>query len=285
MGQVGSEFIVTSPDGRFVYVASSWSIAAFGRDRVTGALRLLRGAQCARGRVGGGGKRCARIKSIGRINAMVMSPDGRSIIIADDLPSDPWRLVVVRRDTATGRLSPGQCFAAKRSSKCVQAQGLLGVREIAVSPNGRNVYAAGTLDSEDGLRSVAIAVFARNPASGRLRQLTGKAGCVMQAGELRAGCSVPPPWVRRLYLHGPMTVSASGRDLFLADAKVVVSLRRDLVSGALSAPRPQSCLGSVRIRGCRRGLRVQHLDALQLAPSGRHLYVNGLYGLEALRTD
>ena len=47
----------------------------------------------------------------------------------------------------------------------------MGSRAIAISPDGRDVYVASG-------GSDAIAVFARNPATGALTQLSGKRGCV-----------------------------------------------------------------------------------------------------------
>ena len=52
----------------------------------------------------------------------------------------------------------------------------------AVTPDGRNVYVAATA-------SDAIAIFSRNRASGRLRQLGGTAGCISDSGT-RGACRV-----------------------------------------------------------------------------------------------
>jgi 6-phosphogluconolactonase (cycloisomerase 2 family) len=135
--------VVVSPDGRHVYVGSNegddGAIAAFARDRKTGALRQLPGdAACI-----GGRSSCRLVPAIKGANALTMTPSGRYLYVAAYFGHT---IAGFKRDPATGRLEPlsgnGRCVKNVGSSEpcSLSARGLLGPRQIAFSPNGKSAY-------------------------------------------------------------------------------------------------------------------------------------------------
>jgi DNA-binding beta-propeller fold protein YncE len=83
---------------------------------------------------------------------------------------------------------------------------------VTVSPDGRRVYAA-------AFDSGAVAVFARNRATGALRQLPGAEGCLGPAAE---GCTP----ARGLRDTVDVTVSRDGRHLYVASEAAGVAVFR-----------------------------------------------------------
>ena len=85
------------------------------------------------------------------------------------------------------------CIADRQSPLpgCSAAAGLAGVSEAVVSPNGRNLYAAGigTAPSLPGFGQGSLAAFVRDRTAGTLRQLPGTTGCL----ESPAPASRPVP--------------------------------------------------------------------------------------------
>lgn len=135
-----------SPDGEFVYVAAaaSDSVAIFRRDKLTGELDFV-------GKVvdGVGGA-----EGLDAAFPVAMSPDGEHLYtggIVDDAVG------VYRRDRETGLLTLQQLVVDGIGG----VEGLDGPRDVQVSPDGQNVYVASLVDD-------AVAVFARDPATGEL---------------------------------------------------------------------------------------------------------------------
>ena len=132
-----------SPDGRHVYVAASGSgaIAAFARNRRSGALRQLRGT---RGCVALGGR--------GRLRARAGAggADG-----GHGQPGRPPRLRRGLRQRGRGGRSPataeaGRCDSCRgargclgpAAEGCTPARGLRETVDVTVSPDGRHLYVA-----------------------------------------------------------------------------------------------------------------------------------------------
>src|SRR5581483_4186400 len=87
--------------------------------------------------------------------SLALSPDESQLYVAS---SGDSAVAVFRRDGGTGRLS----FVENEQQGVAGVQGLGGAGAVVVSPDGANVYAAGTLDN-------AIVIFARDAATGGLR--------------------------------------------------------------------------------------------------------------------
>ena len=74
---------------------------------------------------------------------------------------------MLRRNAATGKLTQGSgaagCIAARAANGCARGFGLLVPNSVAVSADGRSVYAT-------SVASNAIAIFRRNQSTGALTQ-------------------------------------------------------------------------------------------------------------------
>ena len=103
------------------------------------------------------------VEGLGGPVAMVLSPDGAHAYVASGPDS---AVVVLRRDRKTGTLS----FVQEQVNGVGGVTGLgapAGPRAVDVSPDGRHVYVAAAGDG-------AVAVFARDPATGALAFVQAK---------------------------------------------------------------------------------------------------------------
>jgi DNA-binding beta-propeller fold protein YncE len=150
--------LAISPDGRYVYTASSVAdgIAVLRRDRGTGALTQPSGRAGCLSQKGGGG-RCHVGRALDEVWSVAVSPDGRNIY---NVSSKVNMLGAIARERATGSLAqlPGRygCFIRAGFGGCPDGRGLTVAVAVAVSPDGRNVYVA----SEDVYLG-AVAIFRR----------------------------------------------------------------------------------------------------------------------------
>ncbi len=164
-----------------------------------------------------------------------------------------------------GRAAKAGCTPARALAG---AGPFMGSRAIAVSPDGRNVYAASS-------KSDAIAIFSRDRRSGVLTQPAGKGGCVAAKGA--EGCA------RAVGLDGPNSVALSpnGRFLYATSraANSVTAFRRNRGTGALTQLPPGSgCVSGLPIPGCAAGRALVGPDVVVVSPDGENLYVGSFFG-------
>ena len=133
--------LAASPDGAHVYGELDGGVAVFARDPQTGRLTLVEVMEGASGR-------------------LAASPDGAHLYAATFSRST---LTVYERDAQTGRLS----LVEVHREGVGGVDGLEGAASVAVSPDGTYVYIASTFDD-------ALAVFRRNPSTGRLTFVEAK---------------------------------------------------------------------------------------------------------------
>jgi DNA-binding beta-propeller fold protein YncE len=150
------------------------------------------------------GEGCARGRGLGAANAVTVSPDGKNVYVAG---SGTDSVAILRRDPDTGGLTqaPGRsaCISQAGGAGCTIGEALDDPEDLAVSPDGRNVYVvSGTIH--------ALAVLARNPRTGTLSQLPGRWGCLIRGGV--AGCQR----ARGLTVAVGVTVSRDGRNVYTA---------------------------------------------------------------------
>ena len=194
--------LVASADGTSVYTASAAddAVAHFERDPDTGVLtyrECLTGA-AESGPSGSGA--CEEVPTASQfgensgldvLQGLAMSPDGRSLYAAavqDDaiarFSRDPETGVIAFSDCITGKTMGAEpaCTEIDAASANGTDSGLDGVRAVAVSPDGKSLYAVAPEDD-------AVAVFDRDPATGILTYqgcLTGET----QSGD--AACTAIP---------------------------------------------------------------------------------------------
>ncbi len=255
---LGSRGIAISPDGRNAYVASSGSdaIAIFARDKRTGVLTQPAGESgCVSGDAALG---CAPAVGLDGPASVAVSADG-STVYAASVDSDS--VTAFARDGGTGalaQLAAGGCVSEQAISGCAPGRGLDGADTVAVSPDGKSVYAG-------AFRGNAIAAFERD-GSGALTQPADESGCVAAIAAPGCGLAVGVSAVESL------TVAPDGSRVFAAGAasSAVTSFER-APSGALA----QSATGCISIpapTGCSLGRAVLGVNAIDTSPDGRDLY-------------
>lgn len=202
-------------------------------------------------------------------NAVAISPDGRNVYVAS---SNSDAIAVFRRNARTGRLTqrPGAagCVAAKGASGCGTARALNGPNSVAVSADGKNVYATAVV-------SDTVAIFRRNRSTGALTQARGASGCV--ANRAIPGCTAGRA------LDGPdvVTVSPDGDNVYVGAffGNAVAVFSRAASTGALTQPSDTTgCIVNAPTDGCATGLALAAPEGMAISGDGNNVYVAAAVG-------
>jgi DNA-binding beta-propeller fold protein YncE len=206
--------------------------------------------------------------------AIAISPDGRNVYVA---ASGANAIAVFDRSRSTGALSQPKgkagCVAsvlghAKGARGCGLAIGLDAPNSVAVSPDGKNVYAT----SRDG---ASIVTFHRNRLTGRLRQLPPSvSGCV--SGLPIPGCTAG----RALKWPDVVVVSPDGQNVYVGDfaGSGVISFSRAGKAGALTQlSGTAGCITEAGAEGCAKGTQMNHVEGMAIDPSGSAVYTAGAF--------
>jgi DNA-binding beta-propeller fold protein YncE len=197
-------------------------------------------------------------------HALAISPDGRNVYAA---ASKSHAIAIFSRDARTGALSQRSgkagCIATGHGGGCASAVGLLVPNSVAVSPDGRNVYAT-------SVASNAVLSFHRNRSTGALKQLGGGAGCITNA--TAPGCVVGRA------LDGPdsITVSPDGKNVYVVafTGSSVAVFTRNPSTGALTQPSDSTgCLVETATAGCTTGLALSNPEGVAVSPDDANVYV------------
>ena len=192
------------------------------------------------------------------------TPKGRNVYVAS---SQSNAIAVFRRDGRTGRLTQasgtGGCIAAGGAGGCARARGLVGPNSVAVSADGRNVYAT-------SLQSDAVAVLARKATTGALTQTRDGRGC--RSRTATSGCATGRA------LDGPdvVTVSPDGRNVYVGAfaANAIAVFARNASTGALTqAAGAGGCIGGAPADACAPGLALSAPEGLAISQDGDTVYV------------
>jgi 6-phosphogluconolactonase (cycloisomerase 2 family) len=174
---------------------------------------------------------------------------------------------------ALGQL-PGAagCLNRSGSSSCAAARAVANPLAVAASRDGKSLYATG------GIGSLGrVGVFARDPATGKLRQLAGRAGCLSRVPSraCRTGRGLETP--------AAVAVSPDGRRVAIAGRNGrSIGLYRRNASGALTAT---GCFQTQATPGCRETAGLQHVSALAFSPNGEVLGAGSRAGLVSFTYD
>ncbi len=196
--------------------------------------------------------------------AVAIDPKGKHVYVAS---SHSNAIAIFQRDARTGELTQpsgtGGCIAARAAGGCARGLGLVGPNSVAVSADGRNVYAT-------SLKSNAVAVFTRNRTTGALAQPRGGHGCLSSAPT--SGCAIGRA------LDGPdvVVVSADGRNVYVGSfvGNAIAVLARSTSTGALTQPAGVGgCIGGAPADGCAPGLALSAPEGLAISHDGSTVYV------------
>jgi len=154
----GATEVVLSADGKSVYSPSlnSDAVVVFDRNPATGALTQKAGTAGCISETGTGGA-CADGRALDAARSIVVSADGESAYAASQNSN---AVVVFDRTAATGALTQkagaaGCISETGTAGACGDGRALIGARGVAISPEGKSVYAASQT-------SDAVAVFDRD---------------------------------------------------------------------------------------------------------------------------
>lgn len=276
--------IAISPNDRFVYVSLEFGIAAFQRDRASGALSF-EGCLMA---LDSSSPPCARMRKnvVNEPRSPTIAPDGRSLYLANQEGVDVAVFSLDRTDgsvtfrncvTESLRLEPS-CALARTASRH-SFGGLDAPTGLGLSPDGRSLYVTSMFGS--------LEVFRRNRRSGDLTAVAcvtavrGSPGCAVIPAANRLGGDSGLDGARGV------VVSRNGRRLYVAasaDSSLAV-FKRNPASGKLSyrgcmtadaklGPQGNGACAKVLKTGSRRGYGsgLYKVSQLLLSPDGRWLY-------------
>ncbi len=281
-GLAGAQAVAVSGDGANVYVAAESAVVALARDPSSGALRPALWPS-ARACVASVSRSCAtEDAAVNGADALAISRDGRYVYVGASNTASVsafararhGELVPLREDLGGyfGCVS-GEPLAGIRQARCGgRATALAGVAALAISPDGRNLYAVsyGLAPGQD-----SIVTLERNPSDGGLRPLAGTHGCLQ---------SLPGRGCRALAgLEGAsaITISANGRFVYVASqvSGAVRGFLRDRATGALTALYGRGgCVSSGEHAAgdvpCAASVpQLAGARSIALSPDGRELYV------------
>ena len=257
-----------SKDGKHVYVASfgSAAVAVFARDKTTGALTQLTGTAGCVSETGTGGE-CADGTALGQANVSAVSPDGKHVYVASFSGN---AVAVFARDKTTGALtqltSTAGCVSETGSAgECTDGNALSGVNSVAVSSDGKYVYATAFFSN-------AVAAFARDKTTGALTQLDGTAGCVSDTGT-GGTCAVGTA----LANPNPLAVSKDGKSVYVPSetSDAVAVFARDKTTGALTQlAGTAGCVSETGTGGsCADGTALDGGSGVAVTSDGKSVYV------------
>ena len=195
--------------------------------------------------------------------AIALSPNGSSVYVAS---SGSDAIAIFRRDSRTGALTQPRgaagCIAVKGAGGCATAVGLDGPNSVAVSADGRNVYATSRASN-------SVSVFRRNRQTGALTQLAAAAGCI-------SGLPIPICAAGR-GLVGPdvVVVSPDGRNVYVGSffGNAVAVFDRDLSGGALTQPGDSTGCIAEATSGCAAGVALGAPEGMAISGDGTSVYV------------
>jgi 6-phosphogluconolactonase (cycloisomerase 2 family) len=205
--------VAVAPNGTDVYVTdtSTYSVSLYRLDPATGELTYVESEIDGVNDPGDSG---GIVDGLYEPWDVVVSPDGRSVYAPG---SNEDKVAAFERDPGTGELN----FVEVEVEGVGEVDGLAGVMGLAISPDGKSLYAAGRSSEE-------AAVFARDPNTGALTFLEQEEQGVDDLGD--------PGGAVDGFDGGPeeTIVSPDGRQVYFVSSNAVTRFDRDPATGLIS---------------------------------------------------
>jgi len=192
-----------------------------------------------------------------------VSPDGRNVYVASSTSN---AIAAFRRNPISGRLAqapgPAGCISAGGADGCASGLGLDGPNSVAVSADGKNVYAT-------SFGSSSLAIFTRDPSTGALTQATDGTGC-LAAGSI-PGCTS----ARGLEGADVVAVSDDGRNVYTGSFRgSTVAVFARYYGGALTQLfGTGGCISEGGSDGCATAVAMSSIEGLAVSSDGANVYV------------
>lgn len=269
----GPQDVAISPDGRSVYVTTTFSGAVAVLDRAADGTLTQKSAAAGCVSEAGVGP-CNSGHDLANPGEVVVSPDGATVYVA----SVNGKLLVFDRapdGALTQRPGVAGCVADVPSATCADGRALAVATGVAMSSDGHSLYVSGR-DSN------AIAVFDR-AVDGTLAQKAGAAGCI-SADTSGGMCGLGKA------LRGPTSValSADDADVYVtAGGSAAVSAFGRATDGTLTQkPGIAGCVSSMESGGaCANAIFLTAPMSIAVSPDGANAYVTTRPALNFLVPD
>ena len=258
----GAYSVAVSPGGKSVYVASGFSdaVAILNRDTTTGAISQPAGTAGCVSETGAGP--CDDGRALDAPGSVAVSSDGKSVYVAS-LNNGVARF---NRDTTTGALSQpagtAGCINENGSGSCADGHGLQNPRSVAVTSDGKSVYAVSSFN-------YGVVRLNRDTTTGAISQPAGTAGCISENGS--------GPCVNGHGLANPLSVAVSrdGKSVYVASIgnHAVAILNRNTTTGAITqSAGTTGCISENGAGGCANGHALLVPIEVAVAPGGKSVY-------------
>lgn len=257
----GPDVVIASNDGRNVYVGSFFgnSVAAFSRDASSGALTQLAGtAGCIASDTAG----CTAGLGLNAVEGLAISGGGATVYTGSAVSN---AIAVLNRSQVDGSLSQANdgsgCLTTVPVAGCTTGRQLAGANAIAMSPDGKNVYAT-------SLFSNSITSFGRS-AAGTLGQKSGINACTVNQGAQNCRFG------RRMSQPEGLVVSPDGRNVYVTafGSNAIDVMNRNTSTGSLKqAPRTGTCVAAKAGSDCTKGRALSGVSSIVVSPDGRYVY-------------
>ena len=155
------------------------------------------------------------------------------------------------------------CVSQAGVGSCADGHGLSGPFGVAVSPDGKNVYAA-------SYRSGAVALLNRDTTTGAITQPAGTSGCVSETGSGRCFNG------HALSGASSVAVSPDGKNVYVASyfSNAVARLNRNPTTGAITQPAGTAgCVSEDGSGPCADGHGLSGAQWVAVSSDGKSVYV------------
>jgi sugar lactone lactonase YvrE len=157
------------------------------------------------------------------------------------------------------------CVSQTGAGPCADGHALIRASSVAVSPNGKSVYAT-SYDSD------AVVRFNRNPTTGAIGQPASSTGCVSETG---AGPCADGHGLVGAY---SVAVSPDGKSVYVASyaSDAVTRFTRNTTTGAIAQPAGSAgCLSETGTAGtCANGHGLNGAQSVAVSADGKSVYVS-----------
>jgi 6-phosphogluconolactonase (cycloisomerase 2 family) len=248
-------------------------VGIFDRNVSTGALTEHFGsAGClsADGNDSDASPSCTTVATLTGTQSLAISPDGKFLYVGGYGTVGVTAFAIASNGELTELAAGDGCYVASANGACTIARYATDVYDLALSPDGKTLYAADYNDD-------AVTAFSRDAVTGALTPIAGTGGCVVNGG---VGDSLDPCTAVR-GMNGPqgLQVSPDGRFVTVGaytDNGITVLTRSG--DGTLGqAAGAAGCINETSSDGCGAARASQSVYGMQFSPDGTTL-IAAAYG-------